>query len=671
MARPQTSAPAPLSALGAFKSARIGAFLWRLQPLWLAWVLVWALPPSRDYARQAIWGSGLGDYQELHLSRVWDKLVFSSRALSEPKENPLPAASSHPRDLDLALWKLVFDGAWNFGYPTPRKLEQLATRFPDQGVVLALPVQRRLGLNFWGDDYPNGQQTTLPNRNLEARQLLVGARRGQKLEPQNAFWHMAQARAHWGMGDKAATLSALERAARCPFYDDKTLELARRLLRAHERYGAPTLEQKIAIANRISAPSTARLFMATSKWSDYALKMRAPDPARSVRWSAALAGIGDLMQRAPNGRANVDLGRHLQVWAWRVASKKRPKVDDYAEVFALYAIRKGYPAIARTARAQNKYAMAVGAQTSPSDLTGGRDFTLGLGQGLWQIGSRAQWIEGANAAALIALCAGIYFALWWLAANLFLWRARGVPSSRRARAIPAIVVGAFCVALALATTVVSLRFAPSGIGPSPLVNAILISMLLPGFFGAPFMLALWCALGTLRRHRAAFGLPRRVDVEMMLSPLQRAFLNRFVFVAFVCCLVTALVGLVLWLLASGQGWGNVDILALLPPDRRGRTGSLIWDMSGAPAPLIYGVFTLVLCLPIWFWKWRWASAGAQRPVTQSGLRWWKESLGGLIVFLSWLFLALGLALWPLRAGAEAELDNVLRVGEIARLPVGN
>ena len=665
MARPQTAAPRALTL------SRLLGFGRRFWPLWLAWVLVWALPPSRDYARRVIWGSPWGGFGQISLSTIWSELFVPWDSRNQAPDNPLPAASAHPRDLDLAVWELAYLARWNNGTPSPQKLDELAARFAEPA-ALALPVQRSVGLNLWGDNAvyvapPFGARATspmVPSALISGKKLLAQARRGQKLEPDNAFWRVAEALAQWRFNNLSATLLALERAAKCPFYDDKTLELARRALAAHERYGAPSLYDKISIANRLLVAEQSGLVEKVWAWGGYALKIRPRNRAQSLRWSVALASIGALMQRPPNGRAQLEAGRLWQQGAWRLTPLGQRQANfNYAGAFAAYALGSGRPDIARLTRAQAQNARAADAMLARMAQGG----SPALGAGPFDLSTRAQWLESSAVAGVLAGCAAIYCALWWLAANLFGWRARGAPSTRRARTIAPVVVGAASVAMGLGVTALGFAFDAFGAPPTPPLDVLMISLALLGFFGPPFVLALWCALNTLRRQRAAFALPRRVDMELRLTPATRALLKWFVPAGFAACLTLALAGWALWLWANWQGWGNVDMLAMLPPDRNGRTGSLVWDMKSAPIPLIYGIFLCACCLPVWFWKWRWASSEALRPTTQGGLRWWKESLGGLVVFLCWLFLGVGLALWPLRARANAELSQVLRVGEIARL----
>lgn len=668
MARTQTFASFSLKET----LARLGHFGWRFWPLWLAWVLVWALPPARDYARLVINGSQLRDNQEISIRTIWMEMVYSWQDANEPPDNPLPAASQYPADLDLALWEIVYIALWNNGTPSPDKLDQLAQKFPAQSVALSLPVQTQLGLRLQNQNYyypppPGAATSPATNARLVAKKLLSQARRGQSLEPDNAFWYLAEALAQWRSGHADAALLALERGAKCKTYDDKTLELARRVLAAHARYGHLSIEEKISVANRVRSLYAGELSGIVNFWVIHAQKMRVSNPALSLRWSAAIAGIGDRMQRVPNSPETKRMGASFQLWAWR-SNKRRRKTDfDGSQAFALYATQNGRADIARETRVQAAArARVMSEELEPNSRNGNMDNSLALAPGVLGVGTLAQWISGSIVAGVIALCAGIYWVLWWNVANLFGWRARGAPSTRAGRAIPAIVITAVCLALAFTATALGMQFLA---GPLPiLVNAILISFAALAFFGAPFMLALWCALSTLRRHRAAFTIAPRVDTELRLSKFQRGFLRWFLLVGFASLLLVLFSSWVLWVVASWQGWSNVDLLAWLPT-RGGRNEPLNWDMVNAPLPLIYAVFACVLCLPLWFWKWRWASPRALRPVTHGGLRRWKETLGALIASLGWLFLLVALLMWPLRARGEVALERALRTGEIGAVIV--
>ena len=202
-----------------------------------------------------------------------------------------------------------------------------------------------------------------------------------------------------------------------------------------------------------------------------------------------------------------------------------------------------------------------------------------------------------------------------------------------------------------------------------LVTALAGSALTFGLGGAPFVLALCCALIVMRRHRARFQLPPRIDTEMALANWSRLFLRWCLPVCVLSSILFLLATWTTWLVATARNWAYVDVLALLPPDRRGFTGSLSWDSTG-PTMLSYAVFLCVLCLLIWFGRWRWTMPLALRPLTQSALRWWKESLGAALVIVSWLGLLLALALVPVTREADARLERALQVGDLQRARVG-
>ena len=288
----------------------------------------------------------------------------------------------------------------------------------------------------------------------------------------------------------------------------------------------------------------------------------------------------------------------------------------------------------------------------------------GLGNAL-----RAMQIGGA-----LVFGSAIYLAIWWMAANIFLWRAVGEASSRRARgALSGAVMGALLglAALAvdwfwresdpLATTVSS----PQTQAQTQANEIFYGTVGAFAFAFAPWLLALGIAGATMWRHRAQFALAPRVDLELQLSRFSRRLLRWMLPIFVLGSALMLLFGWALAVVAARFSWRNVDLLALLPPDRYGATGSLFWSISDEPITLFYGLFLCVLCLLGWFCKWRWGTPHRLRPLTHRALRAWKESLGCAVAWLVWAFLLLILLGAPARTRAESRLNAVLKRGEIS------
>lgn len=362
-----------------------------------------------------------------------------------------------------------------------------------------------------------------------------------------------------------------------------------------------------------------------------------------------------------------NIGRIGQREAWSIGAPggttvRQRNTVDFSEQFALYAIKNGRPDLAKTTRAQAARARQVESLLQTARVRSD-DYWLvpdGLGATL-----RAAHIGG-----VMLMNAAIYLALWWMAANIFLWRAVGEPSPRRARV--ALSGGAVAALLMLAIVAGhwfwrdSLRpLVGAGSPQRQAYEAIYISLSIFAFAATPWLLALAMAGAAMWRGRAQFALPPRVDLELQLSRFSRRLLRWALPLAVIGSAIMLFGGWALTMSALWFGWKNVDILSWLPPDRNGNTGALFWDIGNEPWLLVYGAWGCVLCLFGWFIKWRWGTPQLLRPLTHRALRGWKESLGCAVAWLMWVYLLLILLSWPARTRADARLNDVLQRGEIA------
>ena len=634
--------------------SRFAGFVGRFWGLWLPLLLVFALPLSRPTARI-----------------ITDPLVLSARRWLDPQTRPnaMPDAANYPRDFDLQVWHLLHTqrdySSQIENDARASEVARLRSRFPREKVLVAEPLLFELGVwreRYWFFAPPIGKPAPAQLA-AELKPLYAAARQGARMEPNNAFWWAALAHIEWRANRYSASLVALERAAKCPYYDDFTLELARRGLRAQSRFGAPLLDDKRRLLSLARDYDTARQIASASAWGQFAKRLSAKgtksDLARALRWSGALGAVGDLMQRDPNALATLQAGASWQNSAYRAAypaGVKQASARQARVYFVAFATRNGRPDLARAATSHAARAREVERLTTIFNRSTIYNETWSAPGDL---GRRLEWVQ---ALALGSASCLFYLALWWLMANLLLWRGRGAPSSRRDRY--GLALGFAVPALALTGlgiwALLSARPGPT----SPRMMAY-ISALCFAFAGAPWVCALACALLTMRRHSARFALPPRVDMELSLSNWSRGFLRWFLPLTVACSALVFVGGWILWLVAFWRGWSNVDLLALLPPDRNGFTGSMTWNPTDEPAPLIYGIFLCALCLSLWFAKWRWTAPRDLRPLTHGALRWWKETLGALMVTLAWFALLASLVCWPLVHQTEARLTRVLQNGELS------
>ena len=639
---------------------KFGRLLVRLWPVWLPLLLVIAWPFARPIAREHAFGSPLANVDLISLDEIWGELFWGKyRELV----NPLPEASTRPDDLNLQIWE------WNWGHSHNEirpKSQNLIARFPAEILVYALAIRDlNVADKIQSPAAPAGTGSTP----ADVARAKILAQKAAQLEPNNAYWWVQLAIAQELSRQPQAALRSLERAAKCPVYDNKSSELARRSLAAFEPRRALTWEEKRAVAQfsqfSDGVPNA-------RSWGHRARALAARSDAREcLRWSAALARIGDLMGSENVSLATANTGRIWQREAWSVGEPKGTTVRqrntaDFSERCALYAARNGRPDLAKTTRAQAARARATDALIKASFARSETDDPWLASDNL------GATLRVAQIGGVMLMCVAIYLALWWLAANIFLWRGMGAPSSRRARV--ATSGGGVAALLAMAIMAAfwfwreSLRLASAPRAPQHYVHELVYASLgVFAFFAAPWLLALAIAAMLLWRERAQFALPPRVDLELQLSRFSRRLLRWALPLVVVSSALTLLVGWLLPVMALWFGWKSVDVLAWLPPDRNGLTGSLMWDVAGEPWMLLYGAWLCFLCLIGWFAKWRWGTPLRLRPLTHRALRAWKESLGCAVAWLMWVYLLLIVLSLPTRVQAQARLDNVLQRGEIAVL----
>lgn len=630
---------------------KFGRLLARLWPAWLPLLLLLVLPWAHPFIR--VFTDGIGG-------------EVSQMVTGQGPASPMPAASAHPGDFDLQLWNGWYEQRREYRYDYSESSERYATnmekmraKFPDEPLLLAPPIQHEMGMSSWNEPWYNyGSPVATPAEIAsELKRLRAAATRGQALEPDNAFWWVALAHVEWRAKRYEATLKNLERAAKCSRYDDHTLDLARRLIGVRQKYSAPSFFDKLEIVEDARSANGNDLKRIAQPWSNYARRLRNKgDNVRALRWAGAMLVVGDLMQRDPNAWATADAGANWQNLAYKTALPSKPGQSIMANTsldFIPFARANGRADLAKLTPQWAAHSRQIQALARPNN---GRYSQL-----VWlRAGNLDKWMNLFEGLPFVIAGNLLYLALWWLVANFCLWRARCAPSSRRDR-----------VGLGAITMIVLTFIGLGGLwfiidtngGTLSFFVALMGSLAAFGFFGAPFVLALCCALLTMRRNQARFNLPPRLDTELALAPSSRAFLRWFLPVCVLATVALFVASWALWLLATARGWGAVDLLKLLPPDRNGATNSLVWDSTGPPL-LAYSIALCVGCLLIWFWRWRWSMPTNLRPLTQGALRWWKESLGVSIVALSWIFLVLAVASLPLFHRAEAQLERVLKVGEL-------
>lgn len=275
---------------------------------------------------------------------------------------------------------------------------------------------------------------------------------------------------------------------------------------------------------------------------------------------------------------------------------------------------------------------------------------------------RAAWWRDAGEIVGMQL---FYIAAFWLAANLFLWRGAGAPSTSRARAFPALVWAITAAAMAWWAWLQEDKTESLPWNAGQMYQEIAVgSVGAFAFFAAPFALALWCALATMWKHKSRFSHSTRLQTELRLYPIEAGLLKAG---ATSLCALAIAVPLALWVLFLILAWNDTrsfDLGGWLPDAANGASLSFPVPTEALFAPIGYCLFLDALCFLGWFIKWRWFSGKENRALTHGGLRFWKESLGFYLVFVSLIYWGTSLAAWPSRAAAHRELELRATRGEL-------
>lgn len=690
--RQNKPSPAMNPARHFFANSRFIKFLGRFAPFWSALLLVLLFPAGREAMRLHLRESSL------------DTLVLGEKkfpgTFAGDYFDPTSLEKSQPNDARFIYWWYAFHGFQEVGYNPPgtdTDFLKSVQRYPEELWLQAVPLRQEvLGIRNNSDPYRYSYPPVpsfLANKQRQ-NSLLALARRGQQLEPQNAFWWLAEAMLYGDFDSSLAVHRAnlfetappeylsspnqsqrllektpvlgysqpvgrlLERASRCTYYDDKSSEASRNLLDVQLKFRRLSWEERQQIAQTYYGDETPRNWgLNVSNWALY--RQSKGFNAEALVLQGALLRVGHLMTQGNNSLAVAMWGYTWQQNVWRSGNSPQTLTKQVANnqksvaQFAAFARQNGRPDLARDAITYERASRALPGIIQKFQSTGS---LLDVG-GLLTIATLAR---DAGSVCCMSLS---YLLAWWIVANLFLSFAKGAPSTRRDRVWPVFVVGTICILIgAYVARWFALPYGASG-PRSPQRDDIFSALGAFDFVAPPFLLALICGVVTVWRNRERWAKRDRIEVELQLSPYFSILLRWFWTIALVVAIGGLLLSWAIWILAVWRDWGGVDLAQLFPPDRNGYTGSLYWD-TDEPDLLLYCSLLMPLALVIWFLKWRYA-ARDRRLLTQSGVRWWKECLGGGIVFVSWLYLVIALAAGPLfYAPLNARIDQMLAHGEL-------
>lgn len=643
------------------------AFVRRTVWFWCALLLLFLLPGVREQFLMLINGPpmsfGARAYSYGH--------SYNTFRPSSWENDDYAPKSATPFDVEMLRFA-ERGGDYNYYYEdsysttktvTRANIAALLKRFPREKWLYAAPLSAQIKAN-------SALQTTiLTNKMRNARTSVASWRKvaqdGARLEPNNAFYPTAIALFEWHLGHKDAALKSLERAARCSAFDDHNLEWARATLAAHAHIATLSWEERRDVWGRSRTAASPLLSDWSRRIAHRNARLRQLGRSReALRWSGALARVGDLLQR---GHCSPDQWRQGENWkkrAWSVAmfSKKNWLNRANAPAFAKFARSNGRADLGREAifhdarnlqlqKALQGFQSVSEYRAASSLVSKTEDF----------------WLLASSIGAWIVMFHFAFLFCAWFVVNFFLWRGIGEPSSRRDRFFPAAIsVFAVCAgALAMGYVIWLWSNVPRTGARIWQREGVIVAICMLLFFSMPFWSAVFCAFATARRERKLLSIAPRQALELRFSRFSMLILERgALFVALSSLFLTLALSLV-WALANWFGWRPLNFIEDFAPEFSQRFGidKIFFDLSeGVPA--FYGWWVVAFVVVAWFVRWRWLAPMEKRPVTHGGLRRWKETLGVAFVLECWVFLMILVALWPLRSTLHGRLDRVVQRGEL-------
>lgn len=606
-------------------------FLWRGRWFWGAWLLIFLLPFTSEEARLHFVGSR---YFSNIYGQPWQDRWNWADDVATPRLSPL----------ERALWLNVRHNEYYSYYsgqnsnPASTSAGYLFRKFPREKWLHSLALCQSLG---WGPIDVSKQKT-----------LITWGRQGERIDPKNAFYPLMLAKVFGDSGRAKERAEALERAASGTRYDDGTTNFKLVMLRTIRGAGVRTWSETWNILSRLNRDNglssnqlsslLAQLSALSQRDLALASKRKSPVLVRSaLKRSNELMRVSLLFQKAPCGSDKWGIGADWARAAWRVARPPKsyssfpaPKVAE----FISFAHTQGSGPNVRLAQKCAARMRLLAPLLKPSS---------GLASGAVFSTFEAIWAEGSHASGFGVLAFGAYLlGAWWVLAFIG-WRAVGQESKTTERAIPAaLVVGwtllAFGVLLAmivawLQTPATARRGPPIGQAEVAFAFAIF------SFCSPPFLLALWCAVRTVRRHRSELALPARAQLEMNLASMEVFILSRFSG-AFVLCTLGLAVGIpLLWGYLRWHALSGYDWLRFLFPRISPRLIDPQLTSIDSPVTPAYCAMGIVVIALVWLVSWRYGTDPQRRPIYHDGLRGCKEAIGCAITLTVWVYMALLLA----------------------------
>ena len=239
----------------------------------LLWALALFLPPVREAARTLSFYRSARD-------------IFSS---SPPDSLP----PNDPTTIEWQIEAHADDERGRALTRALGELDDLAARFPEQRWIVAARLRRTAGFawSFHLEDGTAPKQGKTPIF-LSAKELehtaQIAAAAG-KQEPDNSFWPWMEAFFRFALHQNDAGAACMERAGSAARFDDYTQSLARTRIALWEKYDHPAFEQKIGVWAGILFPHFSSM-RATCRATAYQalLARKRGENARAVRLGTAI-----------------------------------------------------------------------------------------------------------------------------------------------------------------------------------------------------------------------------------------------------------------------------------------------------------------------------------------------------------------------------------------------
>ncbi|PQV64530.1 hypothetical protein B1R32_10423 [Abditibacterium utsteinense] len=448
-------------------------------------------------------------------------------------------------------------------------------------------------------------------------------------------------------------------------------------MRAHEAIRPLFLEEKNEIW-RANNGSNDRNF---EQWSTFLghegrMARKRGDHRHVLEIAAIAASIGDMMQRGTNTRAMALRGDLLKSMAWDLTP--HPKLNRNARLawrrnrtkhFIHYAASHGRQDIAAmvpkwAARSRELSYLDEESIDNYASYSAIYDSRIMMPSKRDALARTVKWLHAGG----FVLLHGLFVAAFWLVANLFLWRGAGAPSARRERWLPALLMAAFSVSLALWTwrqwEILDAATTTRWSRTIAMQQGAVASVGMLAFFGAPFLLAVICAAATMLSYRLHFLWKSRIETELRLSARDSILLKSGATILCVLSLFAALNFYLFWLVFVAFDVPTLNSFGWLPLDRHGNSFAVSIPTEMLLVPFVYCLFLSFISFVLWFIKWRYFAGKDKRALTHGGLRRWKESLGAYVVVVSALYFVVALWSQPDRAQASRDLETRMARGEL-------